>query len=779
MQMTEREKRFLELAEEFQQDYCLLRDEVVNTQFLDLSDDLYEKVHALYEKAQQIYGYISSTRQIGNYYLLACLSYFASPDTSNTQNLTSQRYLILQASFLTYRHYQDFSKIPKGENKKKQVCDLLRYVSRYVLHSSNAELFEECSKLLNRYVMYERSLKNEDRNQLFNINDFQEIKVIEYLSALLIIFIRLDDRSVVHRQRKSKERKALQWPTKNEVRIFREIKSGKQEDVGYNAKISFHDASLHKDEDGEIELADAEVELYSEDEKTKQFNHIISDYVAHYTRHRQRRHAPFITNPHYLAPDVLKQVVYVLRAELFGNWKDAAIAAACLLSLLTGLSPVALMNFNELIQDGILIQNGSSRRREYLLKLNLKITEQKIKSLNHVRWNEEMSHQLHLPAAWFDYIEQGDNPSISSAYINTKLKKWLDNQFVGSITVEKLQAQLYFHICYETFNEYLAHVIAGRDSQHHMPGIFYGGLPKAQLDTTYLCYLETVLTPHSAQFDEDTAELNILQQKFKIRSALSIGRIGSQLALAPNFVQEQFNYLHKHCEENIQKHKHIINQLNAYACWMWHVSLLCLTNRPKESLLGQLDDYCFELKLLYVNDKKNSKARKDGRFIPLSDFFIKALQNYTTFLEQIIEAYGLFFRQVFVKKKITINDLFGMVLVSNESLPMTVKEWQSKKIKLIPLSRSWVNAYMREIFPRNMYSNWLRHFDMNFLMQEQQEGKPALAFHLIQALYGHDQRDREAFHPHSSLIPNVYVQQARQQLQDNVKSLSIKHLERK
>ena len=183
MQMTEREKRFLELAEEFQQDYCLLRDEVVNTQFLDLSDDLYEKVHALYEKAQQIYGYISSTRQIGNYYLLACLSYFASPDTSNTQNLTSQRYLILQASFLTYRHYQDFSKIPKGENKKKQVCDLLRYVSRYVLHSSNAELFEECSKLLNRYVMYERSLKNEDRNQLFNINDFQEIKVIEYLSV--------------------------------------------------------------------------------------------------------------------------------------------------------------------------------------------------------------------------------------------------------------------------------------------------------------------------------------------------------------------------------------------------------------------------------------------------------------------------------------------------------------------------------------------------------------------------------------------------------------------
>lgn len=67
---------------------------------------------------------------------------------------------------------------------------------------------------------------------------------------------------------------------------------------------------------------------------------------------------------------------------------------------------------------------------------------------------------------------------------------------------------------------------------------------------------------------------------------------------------------------------------------------------------------------------------------------------------------------------------------------------------------------------------------MNLLMHEQ-EGKTALAFHLIQALFGHDQRDREAFHPHSSLIPNMYVKQARRHLQDNVKSLSVQHLERK
>ena len=785
MPKIETEEQFLDLAEKFQKDYCLLRNHVVNTQFVDLSDDLREKAHALNKEAQQIYGYISSSRQLGKYYYLASLSYFACPTTSNTQELSSERYLILQASFLIYRQYQEFAKIDKAENKQKHVCDLLRYVSRYVLDSNNAELFHECSKLLNCYVTYERNLKKEDRNQLFNIKDFKQVQVIEYLSALLIIFKRLDDRRVVHRQRKSKKSKVLKWPTKNELKKFREIKSGKHEDIGHNAKISFYDASLYKDEDGEIELLDTEVELYSEDEKTKNFNHLISDYAAYYTRHRQRRHAPFITNPHYLAPDILKQIVYVLRDELSGQPRNAAIAAACLLSLLTGLSPVALMDFNDLIQEGTLIQNGSSRRREYLLKLNLNITEQKIKSLNDERWNEVMTHQLHLPSAWFDYIEQASNPIISSTDINTKLKNWLDNRFVGSITVEKLQAQLYFHIYYETYNEYLAHVIAGRDSQHHMPGIYYGGLPKTQLSSTYLAFVETALT-HSSQFTE---ELKILRQQFKVQSALALGRIGSQLALEPSFVKEQFAFLHKHCQENIQKDQHIINQLNAYACWMWHISLLSLASRPKENLLGNLDDYCVELKLLYVNDKRNSKARKDGRFIPLSDFFIKTLQNYTVFLEQIIEAYGSFFRQVFAKK-ITVNDLFGKVIDSKDILPITVKEWQSRKIKLIPLSRNWVNLYMEGIFPKNMYSNWLRHFDMNFLMyaeekeekekkEEKKEEKTALAFHLIQALYGHDQRDREAFHPHSSLIPNVYVQQARQQLQDNVKFLSIKHLERK
>ncbi|WP_221175094.1 hypothetical protein, partial [Staphylococcus aureus] len=42
-----------------------------------------------------------------------------------------------------------------------------------------------------------------------------------------------------------------------------------------------------------------------------------------------------------------------------------------------------------------------------------------------------------------------------------------------------------------------------------MPGIYYGGLPKTQLSSTYLAFLEKALTPHSTHFTEDTAELKI------------------------------------------------------------------------------------------------------------------------------------------------------------------------------------------------------------------------------------------------------------------------------
>ena len=141
--------------------------------------------------------------------------------------------------------------------------------------------------------------------------------------------------------------------------------------------------------------------------------------------------------------------------------------------------------------------------------------------------------------------------------------------------------------------------------------------------------------------------------------------------------------------------------------------LLCLTRRPIANLLGQLSDYDLKLKLLYVNDKKNSNSRKDGRFIPLPKFFIQAFNRYINFLQSVVDNYADLLKFVF-SKSILLEDLFGQVIVYPKELPVTAQEWASKKIKICSLDRSWVNRYLSHCF----YNNWHRHFDMNMLVEK-------------------------------------------------------------
>jgi hypothetical protein len=145
------------------------------------------------------------------------------------------------------------------------------------------------------------------------------------------------------------------------------------------------------------------------------------------------------------------------------------------------------------------------------------------------------------------------------------------------------------------------------------------------LNQHYLIYLETL------SVEETKTEIEMLKEQFVKHEPASISRFGSQLALNQNYVGQFFTRLHAICVDKIQIHQHIIERINAYSAWMWHISLLCLTRRPQENLLGKYSDYDLKLKLLYVDDKQNSQSRKDGRYIPLPAFFIQAFKRYTNF----------------------------------------------------------------------------------------------------------------------------------------------------
>lgn len=754
--------------EQFLNVYLSLKSTVIFHSYEELNKEERRRFGILLYQAHKVYQDIVQRRVIGTDYLKAALSYFACGDILK---FVEERYLLLRVSYFFYKQYEEIAQLPNSKNKQKESLDLLRYIAKPLFEEPQQANFKEAKDLLEFYLDFmlrhdsqEARSKYEKWEESIHELKLSNEKILSYIGTLTILLKRLAQGRIVRRRCRKNKKIVKDWPTESQLKQYRERKCDRRVYLDEATEIALT-YDIREDDYGEVEVEEAGLSIHSTDPRTTRFAKIINEHVAHLHRHRQRRLQPFVTNPHYMNQHVIRQLVYLLNLELDSNRPvESAIAAACLLSLTSGLSPVALLQYPQLIKDGVLIVNDDTKHPEYRICLKLEISEQKIEYLKAHRLNHTRTHELYLSSSWFDYIHHYDHKvSITAADVNRYLKKWTATAYLGSITVEKLQAQLYFHVFHDTFNEYIAHVLSGKDSYHDVPGSFYNGIHQQKLNDKYLIYLETIADPETDQ------TISYIQRKFQTLSSEDSLRLGSQLALKPKFVSDFFNKLHRLCSEQIAIHQHVIQQINSYAIWMWHMSLLCLAGRPKENLLGQLDDYDLKLKALYVNDKKNSRSRKDGRYIPLSKFFIDAFQKYVAFLKQITQRYQRLFKYVF-NKTISVNDLFGQRITYSKELPTTDKQWRSKKIKIASLKRSDVNDYLSQYFDLEIYNNWLRHFDMNMLMDQE------IAFNAIQALYGHDQRDQELFYRYSSATMSKYCESITSSIDQMIKDLQIEHI---
>ena len=776
--------------------YLQLQQTVTSTGFSELHAEDVHQIEKLKANAAEVYTSIVSARQLGKDYLFAAFTYFA---TYVSEQLDETGYLLLRVSYLFYKKYQAICPLTASDAKQKEICDLLRYICKPLVElglQQQEESSEErdSRRLLQCYLDFMLNLVQFNKEIYENwtefIQDFslKEKKFSNYLRALTIIFKRLADKKIVYRKihRKIRRKRILQrikakkrkprkprpkklkpvpdWPSQEEEVEKDYPSQGKITLADFPADITF-DPWIVIDEDGEIDAIEQGWQIETTDTGTGRFFRFVNEYTTHMLRHRQRRLQPLVTNSYYMSQDVIQHLFYLLNGELNSQDPDSsAMAAACLLSLSSGLSPVALLNYEQLIEKGVLLKTGSAKRPEYQVRLYLAITQQKNESLMPHQLNHMVSHELYLSSSWFEYLHLRCSTSpVTVQEVNQYLKKCIAGQQLGSITVEKLQAQLYFHVFHHTFNEYIAHVLSGKDSSHDLPGSFYGGVAKKQLNEKYRIYLNTLCRP------DTEAGIKIVEQQFESSSEADTTRLGSQLALTPDFVSDFFQQLHKVCHEKIQLHQHLIERINAYSLWMWHISLLCLTRRPQEHLLGECSAYDLDLRLLYVNDKKNSQSRKDGRFIPLAKFFTQAFKHYLDFLNSVVTHYTDLLKFVF-KKNITIEDLFGKVIVYPGSLPVTAQAWDSPKIRIKPLSRAWVNEALSRYVSAPIYNNWLRHFAMNMLMDH------GVAFNVIQALYGHDQRDQELFYRYSSASLYQYICHVSQGIDEMIKILQVEHL---
>jgi hypothetical protein len=761
--------------------YLQLQHTVTCTEFFALHPDEIRQIEQLKVNAAQVYSSIVNARQLGTDYLFAAFTYFAA---RVSEQLDETDYFLLRVSYFFYTKYLEMCKLTSSDAKQKEICDLLRYISKPLVESdpqqqedsseaSDSRRLLQCCLAL----MFEPVQENESIYKKWTgfIQDvvLKERKFSSYLRALTIILKRLADGIIVRRETKNLKPKKQKpkklkpipdWPSLEEIE--KNYPSTEEQLVPDLPAYFLSEPEDVRDDEGELDVVEQGWMIHTTDPGTARFFRVVNEHATHLLRHRQRRLQPLVTNPYYMSQDVIQHLFYLLNGELSRDKDSAAMAAACLLSLSSGLSPLALLNYKQLIEQGIVLKTGSDKKPEYRVKLYLDISQQKIESLKSYQLNHSVSHELYLSSSWFDFLNfRHDTESVTVQEVNQYLKKCAAGQQLGSITVEKLQAQLYFHVFHQTFNEYIAHILSRKDSFHHLPGSFYGGVAKKELNEKYRIYLKALNRP-----DKDDAEIKIIEQQFETSTeANTDDRLGSQLALTPDFVHDFFQQLHNVCHEKIQLHQHLIERINAYSLWMWHISLLCLTRRPQEDLLGAFSAYDLDLKLLYVNDKKNSQSRIDGRYIPLAKFFTQAFKRYLDFLNGVVNHYADLLKFVF-KKQITLEDLFGKVMVYPESLPVTAQAWASPKIRIKPLNRAWVNEALSQYALQPIYNNWLRHFAMNMLMDQ------GVAFNVIQALYGHDQRDQELFYRYSSASLYQYMRHVTQGIDQMIKTLQIEHL---
>lgn len=134
------------MKENFLEDYLHFQQTAMLKEFSRLSDDDLKQIKLLKSGAVKIYQNIVESRQIGVDYLYAAFTYFSVYLSSE---LHETQYLVLKVSYFFYAHFKAMAELFGSHAKQKEICDLLRYISKPILEQDQ-QLVVESELLLQK-----------------------------------------------------------------------------------------------------------------------------------------------------------------------------------------------------------------------------------------------------------------------------------------------------------------------------------------------------------------------------------------------------------------------------------------------------------------------------------------------------------------------------------------------------------------------------------------------------------------------------------------------------
>lgn len=554
----------------------------------------------------------------------------------------------------------------------------------------------------------------------------------------------LDDINSPDLNQFSKVHRALKFVLHNKNRIERISTNGRksrvtrridEEKIEY---IEFNDVDDDSDElisvteflktDNDIDVMRENLDIGLPDFTTLKQTSIQTHekYSAQQIYHRTRsklQHANknerFISNNVRTLPLFALQNVFTYLWQIFEELSSShdrdkkRVVSYLLLAMLTGRSIAQLSE--DITDNNKQYINLNRRNNTYHLNIILDITPLRLRTqgIQKVLANRLLECDISLPEQLGVFLAyKGDiNKEILYEVIN-ETREALKLPYLSLARIEK---GLYSILIHHVSNSQIASIITGRNERKRAD-IWYSSNSVDNIRTIYQQAIK--LLSQKTTYNNDY--LNLVSNTFDYK-------IGSQncpdYAIVNNFLDL--------LRQKVDAATDYIEKFNAYSIWLWHVSLLLTSVRAVEGAPGYLNQFNFEVGLIWISDKEERATASSQRYVPLCQFLIEAINRYIDFLK----SFSSRFCRLDMRIKYWVDE------VMNYERPLI--NLFNKKGELEAIRPALVRNEIYESF--KFKEDWTRHVGQRYLHEQN------INESMILSVFGHEMMGQESWRKNSSI----------------------------
>lgn len=384
-----------------------------------------------------------------------------------------------------------------------------------------------------------------------------------------------------------------------------------------------------------------------------------------------------------------------------------------LLSMFTGRSVVQLSE--DIIDNNKQYINLNRRNNSYHLNIILNITPLRLRtqSIQKVLANRVLECDISLPEQLGAFLAyKGDiNKEILYEVIN-ETRNALKLPYLSLARIEK---SLYSILIHHVSNSQIASIITGRNERKRAD-IWYSS---NSVDNIRVVYQQAIkLLSQKATYNNDY--LNLSSNNFDYK-------IGSQNCPDYPIVINFLDLLH----QKINVTTDYMERFNAYSIWLWHVSLLLTSVRAVEGAPGYLNQFNFEVGLIWISDKEERATASSQRYVPLCQFLNEAISRYIDFLK----IFASRFCRLDMRIKYWVDEIM------NYERPLI--NLFNKKGELEVIRPALVRNEIHENF--KFKEDWTRHVGQRYLHEQN------INESMILSVFGHEMMGQESWRKNSSI----------------------------